>query len=164
MEEIIGSGDATPGSMKRAGSVDPPGKVKKARYSSGALGSPGPAIKWTESGKPIVKQYCDGVVNFLLKVACQVSEVAGLPGEVLWRRCVALLKMALRQDVWLGLISCRKSAARFQQHMYSLRLIVLPSNYTDIPMAVSMKEHGFVMKTLSMNQSSTCISLIQMRE
>ncbi|XP_053376391.1 uncharacterized protein LOC123535105 [Mercenaria mercenaria] len=69
--------------------------------------------------------------------------------------------MALRQDVWLGLISCRKSAARFQQHMYSLRVIVLPSNYTDIPMAVSMKEHGFVMKTLSMNQSSTCISLIK---
>jgi transformation/transcription domain-associated protein len=30
----------------------------------------------------------------------QVSEVAGSPGEVLSRRCVALLKMALRPDVW----------------------------------------------------------------
>ncbi|XP_053373271.1 transformation/transcription domain-associated protein-like isoform X1 [Mercenaria mercenaria] len=95
-----GSGDATPGSVKRAGSVDPPGEVKKARYSSGAVGSPDPATKSIESSKPIEKQYCDAVVNFLLRIACQVSEVAGSPGEVLSRRCVALLKMALRPDVW----------------------------------------------------------------
>ena len=30
----------------------------------------------------------------------KVNEVAGSPGEVLSRRCVSLLKMALRPDVW----------------------------------------------------------------
>lgn len=29
-----------------------------------------------------------------------MNEVAGSPGEVLSRRCVSLLKMALRPDVW----------------------------------------------------------------
>ena len=32
----------------------------------------------------------------------QVNEVAGSPGEMLSRRCVSLLKTALRPDVWPG--------------------------------------------------------------
>jgi transformation/transcription domain-associated protein len=64
----------TAGAVKRAGSVDPPGEVKKARYSSGAVGSPDPATKSTESTKPIEKSYCDAVVNFLLRIACQVLD------------------------------------------------------------------------------------------
>ncbi|XP_052799623.1 transformation/transcription domain-associated protein-like isoform X2 [Mya arenaria] len=89
------------GPVKRAGSVEPQQDAKKARYSSGsAVGSPDPQIKPAEGTKPIEKQYCDAVVNFLLRIACQVSEVAGSPGEVLSRRCVSLLKTALRPDVW----------------------------------------------------------------
>ena len=72
----------TPGSVKRAGSVDPPGEVKKARYSSGAVGSPDPATKSTESSKPIEKSYCDAVVNFLLRIACQVIHSFSIPFNI----------------------------------------------------------------------------------
>ncbi|XP_052224459.1 transformation/transcription domain-associated protein-like isoform X9 [Dreissena polymorpha] len=88
------------GQVKRAGSVEPVGDVKKPRYLSGSVGSPEPQPRSPESSKPIEKQYCDAVVNFLLRIACQVSEVAGSPGEVLSRRCVTQLKNALRPDVW----------------------------------------------------------------
>ncbi|KAK1343257.1 hypothetical protein QTO34_016035 [Cnephaeus nilssonii] len=53
--------------------------------------------------KPIDKQHTDTVVNFLIRVACQVNDntnTAGSPGEVLSRRCVTLLKTALRPDMW----------------------------------------------------------------
>lgn len=99
-----GMGEVAPGPVKRAGSVDPTFEVKKPRYSPGAVGSPEPQTKLSalDANKPIEKQYCDAVVNFLLRIACQVSEVAGSPGEVLSRRCVNLLKTALRPDVWLN--------------------------------------------------------------
>lgn len=72
-------------------------------------------------------------MNFLIRIACQVvdgilvtglliSTLAGLkvnepnstagsgsPGEVLSRRCVALLKTALRPDVWPGGVSSSQS-------------------------------------------------------
>ena len=68
--------EVTPAQVKRAGSVDPGGEVKKARYSTGAVGSPDPGVKASvESTKPIEKQYCDTVVNFLLRIACQVATV-----------------------------------------------------------------------------------------
>ncbi|KAJ7408673.1 Transformation/transcription domain-associated protein [Pitangus sulphuratus] len=53
--------------------------------------------------KPIDKQHTDTVVNFLIRIACQVndnSNTAGSPGELLSRRCVNLLKTALRPDMW----------------------------------------------------------------
>ena len=48
------------------------------------------------------------LVNYLLRLACQVGDAAGQPaaaagptqGEVLSRRCVALLKNALKPDIW----------------------------------------------------------------
>jgi transformation/transcription domain-associated protein len=61
--------------------------------------------------KPLDKIHCDSIVNYLLRLACQVGETGGQaaaagvqagasPGEVLSRRCVALLKTALKPDIW----------------------------------------------------------------
>nr|ANJ04666.1 transformation/transcription domain-associated protein [Nilaparvata lugens] len=54
--------------------------------------------------RPIEQQYADAVVNFLAKFACQVNDgtPTGMPspGEVLSRRCVSLIRMALKPDVW----------------------------------------------------------------
>ena len=62
--------------IKRTGSLDSQGDPKKARHVSGAVGSPdSQGSKTTESNKPIEKLYCDAVVNFLLKIACQVSRM-----------------------------------------------------------------------------------------
>lgn len=55
--------------------------------------------------RQIDKVHCDTVVNFLLRLACQVNDAtptAGTisPGESLSRRCVSLIKMAMKPDVW----------------------------------------------------------------
>ncbi|GIY24528.1 hypothetical protein CEXT_37291 [Caerostris extrusa] len=70
---------------------------KRSRHSSGSLG------KLSDRLKPIDKEHADSVVNFLLRMACQVNEsssTSGTNGEMLSRRCVSLLKIALRPDVW----------------------------------------------------------------
>lgn len=57
-----------------------------------------------DASKPLDKNHCDAIINYLLRLACQVNESqAGSgtsPGEMLSRRCVSLLKMALKPDVW----------------------------------------------------------------
>ncbi len=57
-----------------------------------------------EALRPLDKQHCDGVVNYLLRLACHVSDsqagTGASPGELLSRRCVALLKKALRPELW----------------------------------------------------------------
>lgn len=61
------------------------------------IGKPMPV----DSNKPIDKIHSDSVVNFLLRLACHVNETAtnvGSNGEMLSRRCVNLLKNALK--VW----------------------------------------------------------------
>ncbi|XP_034140404.1 transcription-associated protein 1 isoform X2 [Drosophila guanche] len=53
--------------------------------------------------RSIDKSYCDTVLNFLARLACQVNDPqAGIisPGESLSRRCVMLLKMAMRPEIW----------------------------------------------------------------
>uniref|UniRef100_A0A1Y1MXI9 FAT domain-containing protein n=3 Tax=Photinus pyralis TaxID=7054 RepID=A0A1Y1MXI9_PHOPY len=59
--------------------------------------------------KPIDRLHTDNVLNFLLRLACQVNDPApanptnpavSSPGELLSRRCVILLKTALKPDVW----------------------------------------------------------------
>ncbi|GIY45230.1 hypothetical protein CDAR_3781 [Caerostris darwini] len=70
---------------------------KRSRHSSGPLG------KLSDRLKPVDKEHADSVVNFLLRMACQVNEsssTSGTNGELLSRRCVSLLKIALRPDVW----------------------------------------------------------------
>uniref|UniRef100_A0A672KMT3 Transformation/transcription domain-associated protein n=1 Tax=Sinocyclocheilus grahami TaxID=75366 RepID=A0A672KMT3_SINGR len=96
------------GAMKRGMSVDSAQDVKRFRTAAGAVGTvfgrsqsmPGTEALLT---KPVEKQHTDTVVNFLIRIACQVNDstnVAGSPGELLSRRCVNLMKTALRSDMW----------------------------------------------------------------
>ncbi|XP_070565955.1 transformation/transcription domain-associated protein-like isoform X2 [Ptychodera flava] len=87
--------------MKRAASSPAEGQpdLKRVRHAS-ASGSRSVSL---DHNKPIDKIYADSVVNFLLRIACQVNEAAttiGSPGELLSRRCVQLLKMAVRPEVF----------------------------------------------------------------
>ncbi|XP_070134948.1 transcription-associated protein 1 isoform X3 [Drosophila bipectinata] len=53
--------------------------------------------------RSIDKSYCDTVLNFLIRLACQVNDPQpGVisPGESLSRRCIMLLKMAMRPEIW----------------------------------------------------------------
>ncbi|BFZ01386.1 hypothetical protein BsWGS_04423 [Bradybaena similaris] len=94
-----GAAAAQPAGIKRSlSSVSSPQEPKKTK----ATGSGGRS----DVNKPIDKQYCDAVANFLLRIACQVNEAASgavghsSAGEMLSKRCVALLKLVLRPDVW----------------------------------------------------------------
>ncbi|CAJ1080707.1 transformation/transcription domain-associated protein isoform X2 [Xyrichtys novacula] len=82
--------------------------VKRFRTATGAASAvfgrsqsmPGTETMLT---KPVEKQHTDTVVNFLIRIACQVNDstnVAGSPGELLSRRCVSLMKSALRPEMW----------------------------------------------------------------
>ena len=56
-----------------------------------------------DSNRPVEKQHVDTIVNFLLRMACHVNEASsmpGTPGELLSRRCVTLLKTALKPEIW----------------------------------------------------------------
>ncbi|TSK14648.1 Transformation/transcription domain-associated protein [Bagarius yarrelli] len=96
------------GALKRGASVDSAQDVKRFRTATGAVGTVfgrSQSIPGTEAllTKPVEKQHTDTVVNFLIRIACQVNDttsVAGSPGELLSRRCVNLMKMALRPDMW----------------------------------------------------------------
>ncbi|TRZ04491.1 hypothetical protein DNTS_027557 [Danionella cerebrum] len=108
-----GLGEGTSGAtaaMKRGMSVDSAQDVKRFRTAAGAVGAVfgrSQSIPGTEAllTKPVEKQHTDTVVNFLIRIACQVNDstnVAGSPGELLSRRCVNLMKTALRPDMWPG--------------------------------------------------------------
>lgn len=71
--------------------------------SSKTPSSKPPSLPSTDSCKPVEKVHSDAIVNFLLRLACHVNESApnlGSAGELLSRRCVTLLKIALKTDVW----------------------------------------------------------------
>ncbi|XP_054624115.1 transformation/transcription domain-associated protein isoform X1 [Dunckerocampus dactyliophorus] len=106
------SGEGTSGgAVKRGLSADAATAgqdVKRFRAAAGAASTvfgrsqsmPGTETMLT---KPVDKQHTDTVVNFLIRIACQVNDstnVAGSPGELLSRRCVSLMKTALRPDMW----------------------------------------------------------------
>ncbi|XP_051928645.1 transformation/transcription domain-associated protein isoform X1 [Hippocampus zosterae] len=105
------SGEGTSGAVKGGLSADggTPGQdAKRFRVASGTASTVfgrSQAMPGTETmlGKPVDKQHTDTVVNFLIRIACQVNDstnVAGSPGELLSRRCVSLMKTALRPDMW----------------------------------------------------------------
>lgn len=80
---------------------------KKLNTGENACAPPVPQPpKTEESTKPIEKAHCDTVVNFLFRLSCQLNDMTppqpGVisPGENLSRRCVTLLKLALKPDVW----------------------------------------------------------------
>ncbi|KAM9412547.1 transformation/transcription domain-associated protein isoform 2-T2 [Salvelinus alpinus] len=116
-----GSGEGTSaggtGGVKRGLSMDSAAgqDVKRFRTATGAVAAVTPpstsvfgrstSMPATETllTKPVEKQHTDTVVNFLIRIACQVNDsanVAGSPGELLSRRCVSLMKTALRPDMW----------------------------------------------------------------
>ncbi|XP_061912070.1 transformation/transcription domain-associated protein isoform X1 [Entelurus aequoreus] len=110
--DIGPSGEGTSGgALKRGLSTDATTAgqdVKRFRAAAGAASTvfgrsqsmPGTETMLT---KPVDKQHTDTVVNFLIRIACQVNDstnVAGSPGELLSRRCVSLMKTALRPDMW----------------------------------------------------------------
>ncbi|XP_038130156.1 transformation/transcription domain-associated protein isoform X1 [Cyprinodon tularosa] len=109
-EAVAGEGSSG-GAVKRGLSLDTAGTsqdVKRFRAAAGTASTvfgrsqsmPGTETMLT---KPVEKQHTDTVVNFLIRIACQVNDstnVAGSPGELLSRRCVNLMKTALRPDMW----------------------------------------------------------------
>uniref|UniRef100_A0A8C7W633 Transformation/transcription domain-associated protein n=1 Tax=Oncorhynchus mykiss TaxID=8022 RepID=A0A8C7W633_ONCMY len=98
------------GGVKRGLSMDSAAgqDVKRFRTATGAVAavfgrSTSMPVTETLLTKPVEKQHTDTVVNFLIRIACQVNDsanVAGSPGELLSRRCVSLMKTALRPDMW----------------------------------------------------------------
>ncbi|XP_069012072.1 transformation/transcription domain-associated protein isoform X2 [Embiotoca jacksoni] len=110
--EVGPGGEGTSGgAVKRGLSLDAAGAgqdVKRFRTATGAASAVfgrSQSMPGTESmlTKPVEKQHTDTVVNFLIRIACQVNDstnVAGSPGELLSRRCVSLMKTALRPDMW----------------------------------------------------------------
>lgn len=80
---------------------------KKLAFGEGATAT---VIKMEpNASKPIERVQTDTVLNFLLRLACQVNDQStptpalppgSTPAEILSRRCVTLLKMALKPEVW----------------------------------------------------------------
>lgn len=110
-EAEAGAGGEGTSAMKRGLSVDAAAAgqdVKRFRTATGAASAVfgrSQSMPGTETmlSKPVEKQHTDTVVNFLIRIACQVNDstnVAGSPGELLSRRCVSLMKTALRPDMW----------------------------------------------------------------
>ncbi|XP_058013081.1 transformation/transcription domain-associated protein [Ahaetulla prasina] len=104
-----GEGVSTASSaVKRGLSVDSGQEVKRFRTATGTISAVfgrSQSLSGADAlfSKSIDKQHTDTVINFLIRIACQVndnSNTAGSPGEVLSRRCVNLLKTALRPDMW----------------------------------------------------------------
>ncbi|XP_061666078.1 transformation/transcription domain-associated protein [Syngnathoides biaculeatus] len=109
--DVGSSGEGTSGAVKGGLSADgatPAQDAKRFRTAAGTASTVfgrGQSMSGTETmlTKPVDKQHTDTVVNFLIRIACQVNDstnVAGSPGELLSRRCVSLMKTALRPDMW----------------------------------------------------------------
>ncbi|CAG7721830.1 unnamed protein product [Allacma fusca] len=68
---------------------------------------PEPKRLRTSKGDPksFDRQHTDSVTNFLLRMACQVNEVNGTAGsasDLLSKRCVSLVKVVLKKEMWLN--------------------------------------------------------------
>ncbi|KAL9917178.1 transcription-associated protein Nipped-A isoform 1-T1 [Glossina fuscipes fuscipes] len=74
--------------------------VENARNSMPEASS---SVKLDETCRSIGKVHCDTVLNFLIRLACQVNDSQPTilnSGDNLSRRCIILLKTAMRPDVW----------------------------------------------------------------
>lgn len=104
LNEALNSGVA----VKRAHADDSEQSRKKVATTANGAPVAVPVKPRIEgSMDPFDKQYWDTIINFLFRLSCQVNEiqsstVPGIvpPGETLSRRCVALLKLALKPDYW----------------------------------------------------------------
>lgn len=73
--------------------------------TSQAASSTPVAAKVEGASRPIDRIHCDTVLNFLFRLACQINDSSPTPGvvspnETLARRCVTLLKTAMKPEVW----------------------------------------------------------------
>ncbi|XP_013100353.2 transcription-associated protein 1 [Stomoxys calcitrans] len=93
-------------SVKRSGDDFAESHRKKVTTDAGARSSTSDAAmssKIDESTRSIGKVHCDTVLNFLIRLACQVNDSPPTilnSGDNLSRRCIILLKTAMRPDVW----------------------------------------------------------------
>ncbi|XP_071454988.1 transformation/transcription domain-associated protein [Hetaerina americana] len=123
-DHALGSPAMVTTGMKRPSIEDPGDGPPRKRHTSGqTLGGPGGGSgsnsqmvgastslsqvvaqqKVDGSARPIERAHADAVLNFLFRLACMVNDAnatVGSPGELLSRRCVALLKAALKPEVW----------------------------------------------------------------
>ncbi|XP_013181191.1 PREDICTED: transformation/transcription domain-associated protein [Papilio xuthus] len=104
------------GAVKRMSVDESGGEARKALNTGWASPQASTSRLEPDAAKPLDRAQVDIVVNLLLRLACQVNEgpvvssglvmgaagatVGGSPGEQLSRRCVLLLKTALKPDVW----------------------------------------------------------------
>lgn len=107
LEEALNSG-----LMSKRPSDESEQQRKKLAVSetSGSTSSPSTSqsvqpAKIEGSTEPIDRHHCDTVVNFLFRLACQLNDATAQPGnpsqgDNLARRCVSLLKIALKPDIW----------------------------------------------------------------
>ncbi|ALC42664.1 Nipped-A [Drosophila busckii] len=87
--------------IKRAASET--SDVRKKGAESSTSQGVGTHAKTEDVLRSIDKSYCDTVLNFLVRLACQVNDPQpGVisPGESLSRRCIMLLKLAMRPEIW----------------------------------------------------------------
>ncbi|XKL66766.1 hypothetical protein PGB90_010186 [Kerria lacca] len=79
-------------------------QVRK-RFATGTS-SPAATTSYTEesdSAKPIDRLHADAIMNYLTRIACQVNELtttSGTIGDQLARRCLSIIKTALKSDIW----------------------------------------------------------------
>ncbi|XP_037728552.1 transcription-associated protein 1 isoform X4 [Drosophila subpulchrella] len=102
--------DSTEDELMQESSIKRPGidfvENRKKSFDNireSALQGVGPYAKADDVFRSIDKSYCDTVLNFLVRLACQVNDPQVTiisPGESLSRRCVMLLKMAMRPEIW----------------------------------------------------------------
>ncbi|XP_047506869.1 transcription-associated protein 1 isoform X1 [Pieris napi] len=123
------AGTSTSGAIKRISSEDSSSDARKA-LNTGWASPQAASSREPDAAKPLERQHVDVVVNLLLRLACQLTTpsqvneavggasvaggaattaaanssaavgVGGSPAEQLSRRCVLLLKAALKPDVW----------------------------------------------------------------
>ena len=79
-------------------------------FSGGSVSVTSGGSGTDSQNRPILKVHSDSIVNYLLRLACQVGDTSAqgaaaaaagpTQGELLSRRCVQLLKTALKPDIW----------------------------------------------------------------
>ncbi|XP_023171663.2 transcription-associated protein 1 [Drosophila hydei] len=88
---------------KRVGSETTESRKKFPESSGQAIAQGvGTHTKSEDVLRSIDKSFCDTVLNFLIRLACQVNDVQpGISsGDNLSRRCIMLLKLAMRPEIW----------------------------------------------------------------
>ncbi|CAB3995848.1 Transformation transcription domain-associated, partial [Paramuricea clavata] len=93
------------GAVKRTADDSAQGQDPKRIKTTTQSSTPKDGGLLSQQRAPVDKHHADAVVNFLLRVACQVNEsstTVGSPGEALSKRCVLLLKTALKPGFWQG--------------------------------------------------------------